>query len=291
MNIVLVTGGAGFLGRHLVKGLLHKYNDIEVRVLARHESDIAQTIVDCNNCRLKTIVGDIRDADTLRYALKNVDTVIHLAAMKHVDFCESNPSEAITINTFAATSLLKLFNGNIFIGISTDKAVEASGCYGATKLLLEKLVIEQSQRDTNRKYMVVRSGNIFGSSGSVIERWKQEIKKNNRITATNLEMTRFFINVDTLVNFIINTIEQGESGNIYIPSQKVATLQDLATSMIEFYGDENTRTEVIGLRKGEKMHEKLFSISEENVITDLKSECSEYGDKLSVEEIKAWLAD
>ncbi len=291
MNKVLVTGGAGFLGRHLVKDLLNKYSDIEVRALSRHESDIAETIVECNSDRLKPIIGDIREAETLKYALKDVDTVIHLAAMKHVDFCELYPSEAITTNTIATMNLLKFFAGDTFVAMSTDKAVGATGCYGATKLLLEKLILEQAQRNADRRHIVVRSGNIFGSSGSVIERWKQQIRQSNKITATNLEMTRFFININTLVDFIIEIIERGQNGKIYIPFQKIATLEDLAKAVVESYGDEKTRTEVTGLREGEKMHETLFSPLEGNIVSELKSECSEDAERLSIEEIKGWLTN
>lgn len=290
MNTVLITGGAGFLGRYLVRGLLKKYSDIEVRALSRHEKDVAEMIVSCHSDRLKPIIGDIREVDTLKYALKGVDTVIHLAAMKHVDFCESYPLEAVTINTIATMNLLNLFAGNTFIGMSTDKAVEATGCYGATKLLLEKLILEQARKNAERRYMVVRSGNIFGSSGSVIEKWKQQIRQNNKITiATNLEMTRFFINVNTLVEFIIEVIERGENGKTYIPFQKVTTLENLAKAVIECYGDKKTRMEVTGLREGEKMHEKLFCPWESNIVSDLKIECSEHGEKLTIEEIKGWL--
>ena len=290
MNTVLITGGAGFLGSHLVRGLLKKYSGIEVRALSRHENDIAEMIVSCHSDRLKPIIGDIREADTLKYALKGVDTVIHLAAMKHIGFCESHPLEAVTINTIATMNLLNSFVGNTFIGMSTDKAVEATGCYGATKLLLEKLILEQARKNAERRYMVVRSGNIFGSSGSVIEKWKQQIRQNNKITiATNLEMTRFFINVNTLVEFIIEVIERGENGEIYIPFQKVTTLENLAKAVIEYYGDEKTKMEVTGLREGEKMHEKLFSPLESNVVSDLKIERSEYGEMLTIEEIKDWL--
>lgn len=289
MDKVLITGGAGFLGRHLVKGLLNKYSGVEVRVLSRHENDIAGIIVDCHSDRLMPIIGDIREVDTLKYALKDVDTVIHLAAMKHIDFCELYPSEAISINTVATMSLLKLFAGDTFIGMSTDKAIEATSCYGATKLLLEKLILEQAQKNAGRRYMVVRSGNFFGSSGSVIEKWKQQIEQNNKITITNVEMTRFFINVNSLVDFMIQIMERGENGRIYIPFQKIATLEDLSKAVIELYGDKKTRIEATGLRKGEKMHEKLFSPLERNIVSDLKAVCSENGDRLSVEEIKDWL--
>jgi len=168
MDKVLITGGAGFLGRYLVKGLLNKYSGVGVRVLSRHENDIAEIIVDCHSDRLMPIIGDIREVDTLKYALKDVDTVIHLAAMKHIDFCELYPSEAITINTVATMNLLKLFAGDTFIGMSTDKAIEATSCYGATKLLLEKLILEQAQKNVGRRYMVVRSGNFFDQAVAAI---------------------------------------------------------------------------------------------------------------------------
>ncbi len=290
MDKVLITGGGGFLGRYLIKGLLDKYSDIEVRALSRHENDMTETIVHCASDRLKPIIGDIREIDTLKYAMRGVDTVIHLAAMKHVNFCELYPSEAIAINTIAVMNLLKLFAGNTFIGMSTDKAIEATGCYGATKLLLEKLILEQSRKDADRKYIVVRSGNIFGSSGSVIEKWKHQIKQSNKITVTSLEMTRFFINVNTLADFIIEIIERGESGKIYVPFQKIATLEDLAKTVIELYGNEKTKMEITGLREGEKVHEKLFSPFETNVVSNLKSESSQTGERLSIEEIKDWLA-
>jgi UDP-N-acetylglucosamine 4,6-dehydratase len=290
MDKVLITGGGGFLGRYVAKGLLNKYSGIEVRVLSRHEHDMTETMVHCDSDRLKPIIGDVREMDTVRYATKGVDTVIHLAAMKHVNFCESYPSEAIAINTIAVMNLLNVFAGNTFIGMSTDKAVEATGCYGATKLLLEKLILEQSRKDAERRYIVVRSGNIFGSSGSVIERWQQQIRQFNKITVTSLEMTRFFINVDALAGFIIGIIEQAESGKIYIPFQKTATLEDLAKAVIELYGNKKTEMEIAGLRKGEKVHESLFSSFETNVVSNLKSASSQTGERLSIKEIKDWLA-
>jgi len=290
MKKILITGGAGFLGRHLTKGLLDKYIDIEIKAISRHENEIVEMIVACNNDkRLKPIIGDIREVDTAKYALTNVDTLIHLAAMKHIDFCEMYPSEAISTNLIATMNLLKLFTGDTFVGMSTDKAVEATGCYGATKLLLEQLVLEQARRNPDRRYMVVRSGNIFGSSGSVIHRWKQQIKQNNKVMVTNLEMTRFYIDVNTLVGFIIRIIEQGESGKIYIPFQKTAGLGDLAKAVIELYGDAKTKIEIVGLREGEKMHERLFSPSQKDVVTDLPIECSEHGENLSMDELKDWL--
>jgi len=290
MDKVLVTGGAGFLGRHLIKNLLNKYRNIEIKAISRHENEVVEMLVACNSDkRLTPIIGDIREFDTAQYVLKDVDTAIHLAAMKHIDLCELYPSEAVSINVTATVNLLKLFAGTTFIGMSTDKAVEATGCYGATKLLLEKLILEQARKNPERRYMLVRSGNIFGSSGSVIQRWRQQIKQSNKIVVTNIEMTRFYIDVKTLAGFIIQIIQKGKSGKIYIPFQKTAKLGDLARAVVELYGDAKTKIEVAGLREGEKMHERLFSLSQKDIISDLKAESSENGEPLTVSEIKDWL--
>jgi FlaA1/EpsC-like NDP-sugar epimerase len=292
MKNILITGGAGFLGRHLSRKLISTNTETEVTIIARNENDLVETILTCHNHkRLKTVIGDIRDTELLKYVLREVDTVIHLAAMKHIDFCEQNSSEAISINVDATSKLLNLFTGDTFVGMSTDKAVEATGCYGATKLLLEKLILEQARIKPSQRYMIVRSGNIFGSQGSVIDRWKRQIKEHNKITVTHLGMTRFFIHVNNLVEFILGILEKGTSGNIYIPYQKVATLENLAKAIISLYGNEKTEMEIIGLREGEKLHEKLILPYEPNYISDLKIECSENGDQLSKEEIINWLKD
>ncbi len=288
-NRILVTGGSGFLGRHLVRRLLDKYQDAKVRTLSRNETLIVRMMATYPSDRLNPIIGDTRDVEVVKYALKDVDVVIHLAAMKHIDLCESYPLEAITTNVVGTMNLLKLFTGDTFIGMSTDKAVEALSIYGATKLQLERLVLDQARRNTGRRYMIIRSGNFFGSSGSVIEKWKQEIKQSNKITVTDLEMTRFFINVSNVVDFIMKVIEQGENGTIYIPFQKVARLGDLAKAVIDLYGNQETTVEVIGLREREKMHEELFLPAEKNIVSELKSICSEDGERLTIEEIKDWI--
>ena len=286
---ILITGGCGFLGRYLIKGLLEKYRNIEIITLSRNENNVMKTITLCNDERLRPIIGDIKDIDSVKYALKDVDTVMHLAAMKHIDLCEANPSEAININVNGTKNLLDNFKGKKFIAMSTDKAVEPLGCYGATKLLMEKLVLERARSDSSRKYSIVRSGNIFGSSGSVIEKWQQQIKNNNnRITITDPEMTRFFTNVDSLVRFMIGVFENSESEKIYIPYQKVIKLKDLACCVIDLFGDANTKIEVMGLRKGERPDEKLF-FEGEKVVTNLNVGYSRDADMMSLEDIKGLL--
>lgn len=285
---ILITGGCGFLGRYLIKGLLEKYRNIEIITLSRNENNVMKTITLCNDERLRPIIGDIKDIDSVKYALKDVNIVMHLAAMKHIDLCEANPSEAININVNGTKNLLDNFKGKKFIAMSTDKAVEPLGCYGATKLLMEKLVLEKARSDSSRKYSIVRSGNIFGSSGSVIEKWQQQIKNNNRITLTDPEMTRFFTDVDSLVGFMIGVLENSESEKIYIPYQKVIKLKDLARCVIDLFGDANTKIEAMGLRKGERPDEKLF-FEGEKVVTNLNVGYSRDADMMSLEDIKGLL--
>ncbi|MFC1932965.1 polysaccharide biosynthesis protein [Chloroflexota bacterium] len=286
---VLVTGGSGFLGRHLVKKLLDKYEDLEISTIARNGEGIIRLLSVCANGRFKPLIGDIRNEEVLKFALRDgVDTVVHLAAMKYINLCEISPSEAITINVNATASLLKLFKGTTFIGMSTDKAVESSGCYGATKTILEKITLAEANKNTNQRFLVVRSGNIFGSSGSVIENWHRQVKQNNEIPVTNPEMTRFFIDVDELAEYIITVLQNGESGKVYIPPQKIIQIGDLAHAFIELYGNETSMVKIVGQFKGEKMHEKLF-MQGEDVVTDMKHSNSEQGEKLSLDEIKVWL--
>jgi len=290
MKVILVTGGSGFLGRHLIKKLLDKYPDSELRTISRSENDIQRLRIACHSDRLIPIVGDIRDVDSLDYAMKGVDTVVHLAAMKHIDLCEMHPNEAISVNVIGTKNLLNMFHGTTFVGMSTDKSVEATTCYGATKLLLEKLILERAKKEKGRRYIVVRAGNIFGSSGSVIEKWQQEIIKNNEISVTNPEMSRFFINVKAIVDFMIDILENGKNGNIYIPPQKTIALADLAEATIDCFGDEATRLKICGTRFGEKLHEILFSEGED-VISSLESQSSLDSPRLNLEEVKDWLRE
>lgn len=288
MHKVLVTGGSGFLGRPLVRKLLSKYGDAEITTIARDGEGIVKMLLVCADSRLKPLVGDIRNEEVLSFALKDVDTVVHLAAMKYINLCETSPLEAVTINVDAIANLLRLFKGDTFISMSTDKAVEPSSCYGATKLIVEKLTLAEAGKQKGHRFIVVRSGNIFGSSGSVLQIWWRLIKLNNEITLSNPEMTRFFIEVDSLAEFIITVLNKGENDKIYIPPQETIRLGDLAKAFIELYGDEKSIIKVVGQFQGEKLHEKLF-LPGEKVVTEMKHSSSEQGTKLSIAEIKDWL--
>ncbi len=287
-NTILVTGGSGYLGTHLVQTLLEKYNDIKVRVISRSKTAIQRLIGICSSDRLEPVTGDIGDTEVLRLNLRNVNSIIHLAATKDIGFCEANPLKAIEINVIGTINLLKYFEGQTFIGMSTNKAVKPEGCYGATKLLMERLILERARCSENRRYMIVRSGNIFASSGSVIEKWRRQIEASNEIVVTSLGMTRFFISVDTLSEFIIEIMERGLNGNIYIPRQKAILLKDLTKAVIALWGNRDTKMRVVGLRSEEKEHEQLFLPNEE-VVTELENGSSQSVDKMTIEEITSLL--
>jgi FlaA1/EpsC-like NDP-sugar epimerase len=286
--MILVTGGSGYLGSHLVKKLLERYDDTKIRTVSRSEYGIQRLNWLNNSSRLKTIIGDIKDTNTAEFILKGVDTVIHLAALKHIDLCENNPIDAVATNVNGTINILKYFKGHTFLGISTDKAIEPSGCYGATKLLQEKLVLGYAKTEIDKRFMIVRSGNIMASSGSVIDRWISQLKQNNEILITNLRMTRYFIDVDALADFIIDIIENGKSGCVYIPKQRGVILSDLVKAFIEVWGNKDTKIKEIGLREGEKLDEILYSPNE-SIVTEMENRSSQYVDKMNIDEIKQLL--
>ena len=281
----LITGGTGFLGKYLTKSLLDKYPNSLVRTITRNEKEIQDARAFCNSERLETLVIDIRDVCALEDVVSGIDCVFHLAAMKHIDLCELNPIEAVTTNVVGTLNLLNLFKGHTFIGMSTDKAAEPNGCYGATKLLLERMVISKAKYYPEKRYMVVRSGNIFGSSGSVIDKWRQQISERNEITITDPKMTRFFIQVNELVDFLVDLISHGETGRKYIPFQRALVIGDLAQAIIRKYGNNATKIKIIGLRQSEKKHELLFG-EYENVDSTNSEGSSLMAQKMTQKEIE-----
>ena len=273
MNI-LITGGSGFLGRQLTVDLAKRYPQAKLRLLDRNEETV-RMLLDAINCAsIETIIGDIRDKDVVKHAISDVDIIFHLAAMKHVDFCESNVLEAVSINVGGTINLLNFSTGQTFIAMSTDKAVNPSGCYGVTKYLMERLVLERANWDKSRRYMIIRSGNILASSGSVIAKWKRQLKLQNKITVTDPTMTRYFITVQELSAHMLHVLEEGDNGCIYIPSIKSICISDLAEAVIKLYGISNSRIEYTGLRPNEKIHEQLFIDNETVILRKLPDEYS-----------------
>jgi FlaA1/EpsC-like NDP-sugar epimerase len=152
--------------------------------------------------------------------------------------------------------------------MSTDKSVEPVNCYGGTKLVAEKLVLERAMKaSSGERFMIIRSGNIVGSTGSVVDIWKKQIEQNNEISVTDLDMIRFYTSVDGVVKLFFAMIERGENEKIYYtPTGAPQILRDVVNTVIKLYGNKDTKVKCIGLREGERMYEKMCTPNEKNVV-------------------------
>ncbi len=263
MKKILVTGGSGFVGKALISTLLRVYPDIQITSLSiNNDSFYDNPGFDIGKLIIET--GDIRDYDIVERISRDKDTVVHLAAMKRADQSEDKCHEAVSTNVTGTMNLLNTFQGDTFIQMSSDKAVEPVNCYGATKMVGEKLALEKARASCNQqRFMVIRSGNIIGSTGSVIEIWKNQIAESNVISVTDLDMVRFYVTVEQVVELIIAVLEYGINGKIYItPDDNPVTLRDLVQKAISMYGNAQTEVRCIGLRPGEKMAEIMCSDNE-----------------------------
>ena len=270
MEKVLVTGGSGFVGRKLICELFNRYPNIEVTSMSRSEGVISKLLIECPNERLKISISDVRDTEAVKQVLRDKDTVFHLAAMKRVDLSEVECRLAITINVLGTMNILDSFHGKTFILMSTDKSVEPVNCYGGTKLLAEKLVMERAMKASNgERFMIVRSGNIVGSTGSVVDIWKKQIEQHNEIMVTDLEMIRYYTSVEGVAKLFLALIDRGENGKIYFtPTGEPQVLKDVVNTVIKLYGNKDTKVKCIGLRNGERMYEKMYTPTEKNVVRE-----------------------
>jgi UDP-N-acetylglucosamine 4,6-dehydratase/5-epimerase len=269
METLLISGGNGFLAKKILSILEQNPKKIYIKIMVRnygYGSDSQQQACFSKGF-CEYIVGDIRDEMFVKSCLDEVDTVIHLAALKDISYCEKNPVDAIRTNIEGSINLLKNFKGSKFLAVSTNKAIHPESCYGATKLLMEKIIIGESVKDPLKKFFIVRPGNILDSDGGVISIWKNQIKTRNEIELTNPSMTRFCINGIQLANFILQTLNQDKTGIVYIPQHSMIQMGDLARAIIEKYGNADTKIKIIGARPGEHVHD-ILSLPQDIVISD-----------------------
>ena len=263
---VLITGGTGSLGQALTQRILN--SDVEqIRILSRNEFKQVSMESTIRDERLRFLIGDVRDKERLVRALEDVDIVFHAAALKHVPKVEYNPFEAIKTNVQGSQNVIDACIENDVeraVCIGTDKAVSPLNTYGATKLLMEKLFItarRYSNPEKHRtKFFAVRYGNVFGSSGSVIPKFIQQINKNEKITITDPNMTRFSITMNQALDFILKATKNGHGSEIFIPKVKAYSLQQIVDILSNL-----TKTKehtIIGMRPGEKQHESLINSDE-----------------------------
>jgi UDP-N-acetylglucosamine 4,6-dehydratase/5-epimerase len=256
-RINLVTGGSGYLGEALIPKLEGK-----IRVVARNEGKLValkQKFPD-----IEIFTGDIADMWTVKRVMRGVDKVYHLAAMKSVDIAERQPFECIQTNINGTLNLLtESLNTKpeLFLMISTDKAAQVTGVYGATKFLGERLMKEAEMANPFTRYRIVRYGNVLYSTGSVLCKWRDAMIKGDGVKITKPEMTRFFWTKDQAVDLIFDCIGNAEDATPYVPEMKSMRMGDLLEAMMKKYG--KVKCEVIGNRGGENLHEtidgKVFS--------------------------------
>lgn len=272
---VLVTGGAGSIGKELVRRIL-KTDARSVRVLDNNETGLHDTALELGDRRIRLLLGDITNEKRMNRAMENVDVVFHAAALKHVPICEYNPFEAAEVNVRGTQNCIDAAIANNvgkMIFISTDKAVSPFSVMGATKLVAERLTIAANRYSTSTKFSCVRFGNVLNSRGSVIQIFKNQILDGGPVTVTDPGMTRFFMTIPQAVELIVTCGVESEGSEIYVLKMPALNIRDLASAMIEYchevYNtDKNVRMISVGIRPGEKMYEELIIDEEKGRLED-----------------------
>ena len=259
----LVTGGSGSLGREIIKRLLF-LGAQNIISISRDEELIKKAEIEISSPLVKFKTGDITDSETISRIMKDVDIVFNTAALKHVSLAEKNPGEFHRVNILGLQNLLRSSQSTKrFFHISSDKAIGVMNCYGATKLLGEYLVRENNDFHPENKYAVFRCPNFLGSRGSVLDIWLEQLKKYNKIKVSDLEMTRYFITLPDVANFIVNIglSKDLDIKQIYYPFKftKKFNLGDLAKAFLQIYGNKNSKIEITGASAGEKKHEDYIA--------------------------------
>lgn len=263
---VLVTGGTGSFGRAFIEAALRS-RARKVIAFSRDEQKHYEMGRKIDDRRMRFFVGDIRDRDRLAIALRDVDVVVHAAAMKHVPICEYNPVEAVQTNVNGARNLIEaaLACGvDRVIALSTDKAVSPANLYGATKLCMEKLLVAANAYGGRRtRFSLVRYGNVMGSAGSVIPLFRSQ-KQRGCLTITDARMTRFWIEMPEAIELVLRGLALMTGGEIFIPKLPTTDIETLAEAVAP--GVPRT---TVGIRPGEKLHEVLVSPEEARRTSDL----------------------
>ena len=253
----MITGGTGSFGQMCTKFLL-KQNIKKLIIFSRDELKQFEMSNKFNNSKLRFFLGDVRDRHRLELATKQVDILIHAAALKQVPAAEYNPMESIKTNIYGAENVISAsIENNVkkIIALSTDKAANPANLYGATKLCSDKLFVNANylSGSSDIKFAVVRYGNVVGSRGSVLPYFKSLIAKNVKsLPVTDKRMTRFWITLDHSIKFVIDSINIMRGGELFVPKAPSIKIVDLVKAL-----DQNIKYHIIGIRPGEKLHEVL----------------------------------
>ena len=259
-KLYLITGGSGFLGIPLCDRVLNMGG--KVRVIARDEGKLVE--LQQMYPEIEILTGDVADRFEVKQAMKGVSGVFHLAASKHVGIAEQQVRECVKSNTIGSMHILDESletKPEFVLGVSTDKAAQVAGVYGATKLLMERLFgqFERLNGDTN--YRLVRYGNVLYSTGSVLCKWRDLLKEGKEIIITDPEATRFFWTVNQAVDLIFDCLDNATDYEPHITKMKSMEMGDLLKAMAKKYLPDGVdlRVKEIGLQAGENKHEIITS--------------------------------
>jgi UDP-N-acetylglucosamine 4,6-dehydratase len=260
---ILVTGGTGSFGRHFIRTLLRRSRPARLLVFSRDELKQYEMQQDDELSRspaMRYLLGDVRDVDRLEIAMRDVDIVVHAAALKHVPAAEYNPFECIKTNVHGAENIVKaaLRTGvRRVIALSTDKAANPINLYGASKLASDKVLIAANNLSGSQdtRFSIVRYGNVMGSRGSVIPLFQRLATEGaDALPITDARMTRFFITLQEGVDFVCTSLSWMKGGEIFVPKIPSMKIIDLAQSIAP-----NLPIKEVGIRPGEKLHEILIT--------------------------------
>lgn len=262
-KILLITGGTGSFGNAVLQRFLHTEHFSEIRIFSRDEKKQDDMRKLLNHPKLRFCIGDVRDPNSVDYAVKGVDYIFHAAALKQVPSCEFFPMEAVKTNVIGTDNVLssaEKYEVKKVVVLSTDKAAYPINAMGMSKALMEKVMVAKSRIIDSSKtiFCGTRYGNVMASRGSVIPLFIDQIKEGKPLTLTDPCMTRFMMTLEDAVDLVHYAFDNANQGDLFVQKAPSATVGTLAQALIELY-KSSSEIKVIGTRHGEKLYETLVN--------------------------------